>query len=240
MSDEIVIGIDLGTTFSAMAYINAHGKPEIISNREGERTTPSVVYFEEDGTPVIGQAARNQAIVEPSRTVRFIKREMGNPSYRFNICGHDWLPEYLSALILKKLKTDAEAQLGVAVNRAVISVPAYFKDSQREATRQAAQMAGLEVLRIVNEPTAAALAYGRDKIDGNQTILVYDFGGGTFDATIMRIEGNRFTILGTDGNARLGGKDIDQRLVDHLAEEFQRSGLELGLRHDVHGMTLVT
>ena len=145
MSDEIVIGIDLGTTFSAMAYINAHGKPEIISNREGERTTPSVVYFEEDGTPVIGQAARNQAIVEPSRTVRFIKREMGNPSYRANIDGHDWLPEYLSALILKKLKTDAEAQLGVAVNRAVISVPAYFKDAQREATRQAAQMAGLEV-----------------------------------------------------------------------------------------------
>ena len=223
MSDEIVIGIDLGTTFSAMAYINAHGKPEIISNREGERTTPSVVYFEEDGTPVIGQAARNQAIVEPSRTVRFIKREMGNPSYRANIDGHDWLPEYLSALILKKLKTDAEAQLGVAVNRAVISVPAYFKDAQREATRQAAQMAGLEVLRIVNEPTAAALAYGRDKIEGNQTILVYDFGGGTFDATIMRIEGNRFTILGTDGNARLGGKDIDQRLVDHLAEEFQRA-----------------
>lgn len=222
MSDGVIVGIDLGTTFSAMAYINAHGKPEIISNREGERTTPSVIFFEEDGTPVVGQAARNQAIVEPARTIRFIKREMGNPSYRVNIDGEDRFPEYLSALILKKLKADAESQLGEPVTRAVISVPAYFKDAQREATRQAAQMAGLEVLRIINEPTAAALAYGRDKVEGRQTILVYDFGGGTFDVTIMRVEGNKFTILGTDGNAKLGGKDVDQRLVDHLAEEFQR------------------
>ena len=222
MDNAVILGIDLGTTFSAMAYINSHGKPEIISNREGERTTPSVVFFEKDGAPVVGQAARNQAIVEPSRTIRFIKREMGNPSFRVNIDGEDRFPEYLSALILKKLKADAEAHLGKPVTRAVVSVPAYFKDAQREATRQAAQMAGLEVVRIINEPTAAALAYGRDKVEGRQTILVYDFGGGTFDVTIMRVEENRFTILGTDGNAKLGGKDIDQRLVDHLAEEFQR------------------
>ena len=222
MSEGIIVGIDLGTTFSAIAYINSHGKPEVISNREGERTTPSVIFFEEDGTPVVGQAARNQAIVEPGRTIRFIKREMGNPSYRVNIDGEDRFPEYLSALILKKLKVDAEAQLGQPITRAVISVPAYFKDAQREATRQAAQMAGLEVLRIINEPTAAALAYGRDKVKGRQTILVYDFGGGTFDVSIVRVEDNKFTILGTDGNAKLGGKDVDQRLVDHLAEEFQR------------------
>lgn len=235
MSDGVIVGIDLGTTFSAMAYINAHGQPEIISNREGERTTPSVIFFEQDGTPVVGQAARNQAIVEPARTIRFIKREMGNPSYRVNIDGEDRPPEYLSALILKKLKTDAEAQLGKAITRAVISVPAYFKDAQREATRQAAQMAGLDVLRIINEPTAAALAYGRDKVKGRQTILVFDFGGGTFDVTLMRVEDNRFTILATDGNAKLGGKDIDQRLVDHLAEEFQREhALDLRAERSTH------
>jgi molecular chaperone DnaK len=233
MSEEIIVGIDLGTTFSAIAYVNEHGKPEIIPNREGERTTPSVIFFEEDGNPIVGTEARNQAIIEPRRTVRFVKREMGNPSYRANIDGKDYFPEDLSAMILKKLKNDAEASLGKEINKAVISVPAYFKDAQREATRQAGQIAGLEVIRIVNEPTAAALAYGLDKVEGDQTILVYDFGGGTFDVTIMQIKGKEFTILATDGDAMLGGKDIDARLVEYFAEEFQREH-DVDLRLDAH------
>jgi molecular chaperone DnaK len=236
MSDKIIIGIDLGTTFSAVAYVNEHGKPEIISNREGERTTPSVVFFEEgSGSPIVGREARNMAIIEPRRTVRFVKREMGNPSFRVNIDGKEYFPEDLSALILKKLKNDAEAALGVEITKAVISVPAYFKDAQREATRQAGQIAGLEVIRILNEPTAAALAYGLDKTKGNQTILVYDFGGGTFDVTVMRIEDTTFTILATDGDAMLGGKDIDGRLVEYFAEEFQREhGIDLRTEPHTH------
>jgi molecular chaperone DnaK len=233
MSEEIIVGIDLGTTFSAIAHVNEHGKPEIIPNREGERTTPSVIFFEEDGNPIVGSEARNQAITEPRRTIRFVKREMGNPSYRANIDGKDYFPEDLSAMILKKLKNDAEASLGKEISKAVISVPAYFKDAQREATRQAGQIAGLEVIRIVNEPTAAALAYGLDKVEGRQTILVYDFGGGTFDATVMQINGREFTILATDGDAMLGGKDIDARLVEYFAEEFQREH-EVDLRLDPH------
>ena len=222
MGTEIIVGIDLGTTFSAIAYIDKHGRPEIIPNREGERTTPSVIFFEEDGTPIVGQIARNQAIISPRRTVRWIKRDMGNPSFRLNIDGKDYLPEDLSAMILKKLKSDAEAYLGVPIEKTVISVPAYFKDAQREATRQAAEIAGLNVVRIINEPTAAALAYGRERIEEQHTFLVYDFGGGTFDATLMRVEGKKFTVLGTDGDAKLGGKDIDARIADYLAEEFQR------------------
>jgi len=222
MTTGVIVGIDLGTTFSAVAYIDKFGKPAIIPNREGERTTPSVIFFEEDGSPTVGEAARHQAMIAPRRTVRFIKTEMGNPSYRLNIDGKEYQPEVLSALILKKLKNDAEAILGGPVDRAVISVPAYFKDAQREATRKAAEIAGLEVVRIINEPTAAALAYGRDRVGGEQTILVYDFGGGTFDATVMRIEGTAFTILGTDGDSKLGGKNIDARIVDFLADEFQR------------------
>ncbi|MBV2137117.1 MAG: Hsp70 family protein [Candidatus Thiodiazotropha sp. (ex Ctena orbiculata)] len=221
MSDNAIIGIDLGTTFSAVAYINNYGKAEVIPNREGDRTTPSVVFFEDDNTPVVGEAARNQAIINPLRTVRAIKREMGNPSYRLNISGKEYFPEDLSAMILKKLKADAESFTGQQIEKAVISVPAYFKDAQREATRQAGEIAGLDVVRIVNEPTAAALAYGAEKVTGAQTIVVYDFGGGTFDVTVMRIEGNSFTVLATDGDAKLGGKDIDGRLVDYLAEEFQ-------------------
>jgi molecular chaperone DnaK len=233
MGDEVIIGIDLGTTFSAVAYVNQHGKPEIISNREGDRTTPSVIFFEEGGGPIVGKEARNLAIIEPRRTVRFIKREMGNPSYRFNVDGQDHFPEDLSALILKKLKNDAEAFLGIEISKAVISVPAYFKDAQRESTRHAGQIAGLEVIRILNEPTAAALAYGLDKAKGDQTILVYDFGGGTFDVTLMSITGNEFTILATDGDSKLGGKDIDARLVEYFAEEFQRSH-DIDLRTEPH------
>ncbi|MBV9929095.1 MAG: Hsp70 family protein [Acidobacteria bacterium] len=235
MSEEVIVGIDLGTTFSAIAYVNEHGRPEVIPNREGERTTPSVIFFEEGGNPIVGAEARNQAIVEPRRTVRFVKREMGNPSYRVNVDGKDYFPEDLSAMILKKLKNDAEAFLGKEVSKAVISVPAYFKDAQREATRQAGSIAGLDVIRIVNEPTAAALAYGFDKVEGNQTILVYDFGGGTFDVTVMRVQGKEFTILATDGDAMLGGKDIDALLVEHFAEEFQREhGIDLRLDPHTH------
>jgi molecular chaperone DnaK len=233
LSEEVIVGIDLGTTFSAIAYVNAYGKPEVIPNREGDRTTPSVIFFEPDGTPIVGKEARHQALVDPRRAVRFIKREMGNPSFRFNVNGQDYFPEDLSALILKKLKADAEAYLGKPVKKAVISVPAYFKDAQRECTRQAGKIAGLVVIRIINEPTAAALAYGLDKAEGNQTILVYDFGGGTFDVTVMRVEGQRFTILATDGDSHLGGKDIDERLVDYFAEEFMRA-YWMDLRQEPH------
>ena len=221
MSEEIIVGIDLGTTFSAIAYVNSYGKPEIIPNLEGERTTPSVIFFEEDdGTPIVGQTAFNQAITNPERTVRFVKRQMGNPSFRFNVDGEDYLPETLSAIILKKLKNDAEERLGKEIKRAVISVPAYFKDAQREATKQAAEIAGLEVIRIINGPTAAALAYGLDK-EEDQTILIYDFGGGTFDVTILKVAGREFTVLATDGDPQLGGSDVDAVLVKYLAEDFK-------------------
>ena len=234
MNDEVIVGIDLGTTFSAIAYINAHGKPEVIPNREGDRTTPSVVFFEEGGNPIVGREARNQAIIEPRRTIRFVKREMGNPSFRFNVDGKDYFPEDLSAMILKKIKNDAEEALGREVTKAVISVPAYFKDAQREATRQAGRIAGLDVIRIVNEPTAAALAYGLEK-SGDQTLLVYDFGGGTFDVTVMKIAGSEFTILATDGDATLGGKDVDGRLVEFFSEEFQRQhGIDLRTEPHTH------
>ncbi len=226
--DELIVGIDLGTTASAISYINVYGKPEIIPNREGDRTTPSVIFFEADGMPIVGKEARNLALVEPSRVVRFIKREMGNPSYRFNVDGRDYFPEDLSAIILRKLKNDAEAYLGQEVCKAVISVPAYFKDAQRECTRQAGEIAGLDVVRIINEPTAAALAYGLERSEEKQIILIYDFGGGTFDVTIMRMEGNTFTIFATDGNSDLGGKEIDERLVNYFAEEFLKTyGMDL-------------
>ena len=228
MSEEVVVGIDLGTTFSAIAVLNEHGRPEIIPNREGKRTTPSVIFFEDDGNPIVGEEARNQAIIAPRRTVRFVKREMGNPSFRLDLDGKEYFPEDLSALILKKLKGDAEEYLAGPVTKAVISVPAYFKDAQREATRQAGEIAGLKVVRIINEPTAAALAYGIEHEDEDQVILVYDFGGGTFDVTMMKKVGNEFTILSTDGDSQLGGKDIDARLVEYLAEEFI----------DAHGMDL--
>lgn len=233
MGEEIIVGIDLGTTFSAIACVNQHGKPQVIPNRAGERTTPSVIFFEEEGTPIVGAEARNQALVEPRRVVRFVKREMGNPSFRFNVDGEEFLPEDLSGLILKKLKHDAEDFLGQEVHKAVISVPAYFKDAQREATRQAGQIAGLEVVRIVNEPTAAALAYGLEKSDDSQNILVYDFGGGTFDVTLMKVNGKEFTILATGGDAQLGGKDIDAQLVEFFAEEFQREH-DIDLRIEPH------
>lgn len=235
MSDEIIVGIDLGTTFSAIAYIDQYGKPQIIPPREGgvNRTTPSVIFFDEDHNPIVGEEARNQAMIEPLRIARFVKRDMGTSSPIINIDGKDFFPEDLSALILKKLKHDAETSLNKEIHKAVISVPAYFKDAQREATRQAGQLAGLEVIRIINEPTAAALAYGLEKAKGTQIILVYDFGGGTFDVTLMKVENKEFTILATDGDAMLGGKDVDSRLVEYFAEEFQRE-YDIDLRIEPH------
>jgi molecular chaperone DnaK len=235
VNEEVILGIDLGTTFSAVAYINQHGKPEIIPPREDSltRTTPSVIFFDEDGEPIVGEEARNQALSQPRRTVRWVKREMGDPSFRFNVDGKEYFPEDLSALILTKLKNDAEAHLGTTVTKAVISVPAYFKDDEREKTKSAGEIAGLDVVRIINEPTAAALAYGLDKAQDDQTILVYDFGGGTFDITIMTAKGKEFKIVATDGDAKLGGKDIDALLVDYFAEQFQREH-EIDLRVEPH------
>jgi molecular chaperone DnaK len=228
MGEPIVLGIDLGTTFSAMAHINRHSMPEVIPNAEGKRTMPSVVYFADDGTPIVGQIARNQALADPRRAAQFIKRHMGDPSYRLTIDGVDHVPEDLSALILKKLKEDAEAHLGESVTRAVISVPAYFKDAQRRATQLAGEIAGLDVFAILNEPTAAALAYGLTSADRARTLLIYDFGGGTFDVTILRIEGNEFTVLATGGDSQLGGMDVDQRLADHLADQYaMQRGVDL-------------
>lgn len=231
MTDEqpIIVGIDLGTTFSAIAHIDQYGKPEVIENREGHRTTPSVIYFDGEN-PIVGIEASRMAMIEPKRTVECIKREMGNPSYRFAVDGKDYFPEDLSAMILRKLKIDAETVLGRSVEKAVISVPAYFKDSQREATKQAGKIAGLDVIRILNEPTAAALAYGLDKGLASQIVLVYDFGGGTFDVTLMKVEDRQFTVLATDGDSMLGGRNIDARLVDWFAEEVLRErGVDLRL-----------
>ena len=232
--EELIVGIDLGTTFSAIASVDEYGKPEIIENREGGRTTPSVIFFDGEN-PIVGVVASRMVLLDSKRTVECIKREMGNPSYRFNVGGKDYFPEDLSALILRKLKLDAEAALGHPIERAVISVPAYFKDAQRKSTKQAGKIAGLDVVRILNEPTAAALAYGLEKSSGAQTLLVYDFGGGTFDVTVMKVENREFTILATDGHAKLGGKEIDRRLVKWFAEEVQRErGVDLRLDPRTH------
>ncbi len=228
VSEPYRLGIDLGTTFSAMAHINQHGMPEVIPNAEGKRTTPSVIYFADDGSIVVGQLARNQALADPGRTVQHIKREMGDSSYRVMIDGVEHVPEDLSAIILRKLKDDAEAHLGGPVGSAVISVPAYFKDAQRRATQLAGEIAGLDVLAIVNEPTAAALAYGVTSTTAPRTLLIYDFGGGTFDVTILRIDGQEFSVLATDGDARLGGVDVDERLADFLAGQYcEQRGVDL-------------
>jgi molecular chaperone DnaK len=227
VSDAPVVGIDLGTTFSAVAAIDRHGQPRVLANSEGRRTTPSVVFLEPGGGVVVGEQARNQALADPGRTVQFIKRQMGESGFSLTIDGIDYVPEAISALILEKLRSDASAALGAEVTRAVISVPAYFKDTQREATRQAGEIAGLDVVAIINEPTAAAIAYGLAR-GQHRHVLVYDFGGGTFDVTILRIDGNEFTVIATDGDARLGGIDVDDRVAGHLAERFlEHHGVDL-------------
>ena len=214
-----IIGIDLGTTNSCVAVMEG-GEPVVIPNAEGARTTPSVVAFTKNGERLVGQVAKRQAVTNPDRTIISIKRDMGTDR-RISIDGKDYAPQDISAMILMKLKADAEAYLGETVTQAVITVPAYFSDSQRQATKDAGRIAGLEVLRIINEPTAAALAYGLDKDDSHK-ILVYDLGGGTFDVSLLEIGDGVFEVLATNGNTRLGGDDFDQRIIDYLAAEFKK------------------
>lgn len=220
-----VIGIDLGTTNSCVAVMEG-GEPVVIPNAEGSRTTPSVVAFSKTGERLVGQVAKRQAITNPERTVISIKRDMGT-NRKVKIDDREYSPQEISAMILQKLKADAEAYLGEKVTQAVITVPAYFSDAQRQATKDAGRIAGLEVLRIINEPTAASLAYGLDK-EHDQKILVFDLGGGTFDVSILEIGDGVFEVLATSGNNRLGGDDFDQRIIDWLAEEFKKEhGIDL-------------
>ena len=221
----ITIGIDLGTTFSAVAVMEA-GKSVIIPNAEGTRTTPSVVHVRDEEI-IVGQVARNQAVVDPAHTIRSIKRKMGT-NEKIEIDGKQHTPEQISAMILQKLKRDAEAYLGQPVQNAVITVPAYFNDSQRQATKNAGEIAGLNVLRIINEPTAAALAYGLDKQDKEHTILVFDFGWGTFDVSILELGGGVFEVKATSGDNYLGGDDIDDLISNHIMDMFKKSsGIDL-------------
>lgn len=220
-----VIGIDLGTTNSVVAVMEG-GQPKIIQNAEGARTTPSVVSFQANGDRLVGATAKRQAITNPENTIASIKRHMGT-DYKVNINGKDYTAPEISAMILQKLKTDAESFLGEKITQAVITVPAYFNDSQRQATKDAGKIAGLEVLRIVNEPTAAALAYGLDK-DTDEKILVYDLGGGTFDVSILDLGDGIFEVLSTNGNTKLGGDDFDNRIVEWIADEFKKTnGIDL-------------
>jgi len=220
-----IIGIDLGTTNSCVAVMEG-GEPVVIPNAEGARTTPSVVAFAKNGERLVGQVAKRQAVTNPDRTIISIKRDMGTDR-RIELDGKDYTPQDISAMILMKLKSDAEAYLGETVTQAVITVPAYFSDSQRQATKDAGRIAGLEVLRIINEPTAASLAYGLDKEDSHK-ILVYDLGGGTFDVSLLEIGDGVFEVLATNGDTHLGGDDFDQRIIDYLASEFKKeNGIDL-------------
>lgn len=220
------IGIDLGTTNSCVAVME-NGEPVVIANAEGARTTPSVVAFQKDGERLVGQVAKRQAVSNPDRTVSSIKRHMGS-DYKVNIDGKSYTPQEISAMILTKLKKDAESYLGGTVTDAVITCPAYFTDSQRQATKDAGKIAGLNVLRIINEPTAAALAYGLDKEGKTQKVIIYDLGGGTFDVSIMEIGDGVFEVLATNGNNMLGGDDFDKRIMDYLVSEFKaKEGIDL-------------
>ena len=220
-----VIGIDLGTTNSCVAVMEG-GEPVVIANSEGGRTTPSVVAFSKTGERLIGQVAKRQAITNPERTIISIKRDMGSDK-RVNIDDKTYTPQEISAMVLQKIKADAESYLGEKVTQAVITVPAYFSDAQRQATKDAGKIAGLEVLRIINEPTAAALAYGLDK-ESDQKILVFDLGGGTFDVSILEIGDGVFEVLATHGNNKLGGDDFDERIIDYLVDTFKKeNGIDL-------------
>jgi molecular chaperone DnaK len=225
MASEKILGIDLGTTNSCMAIMEG-GKSTIIPNGEGGRTTPSVVGFTKDGERLVGSLAKRQSITNPAGTVLSVKRGMGSDK-KYTISGKTYTPQEISAMILQKLKTDAEAYLGETISKAVITVPAYFNDSQRQATKDAGKIAGLDVLRIINEPTASALAYGIDKED-DRTIVVYDLGGGTFDVSILTLGDGVFEVQATAGDNQLGGDDFDQRVVDYLVDEFKKSsGIDL-------------
>lgn len=221
-----VVGIDLGTTFSAIAHVNDHAQEEIIPNTESERITPSVIMFEDD-LVTVGKIAKQQANAVPEQIVEFVKREMGKPKgmsegeYLREFNGKEYSAEELSALILQKLKQDAEADLNEEITDVVITVPAYFKDAERQATRIAGEIAGLNVLQVVNEPTAAALAYGIDQHGSDQTCFVFDLGGGTFDVTIMKVSGSKLEMIGTNGDHRLGGKDWDDKIITYVAQKFE-------------------
>src|SRR5918999_1020562 len=222
------VGIDLGTTNSVVAVLEG-GEPTVIPNAEGSRTTPSVVGFSKGGEIVVGEVAKRQAITNPDRTVRSIKREMGRKDWSIDVDGKKWTPQEISAQILGKLKRDAEAYLGDKVTQAVVTVPAYFDDAQRQATKEAGQIAGLEVLRIINEPTAAALAYGLDK-QSDQTILVFDLGGGTFDVSLLEIGEGVFEVKATSGDTSLGGDDWDQAVIDWMVKRFKDNhGVDLSV-----------
>ena len=221
-----VIGIDLGTTNSCVAVMEG-GEPVVIANAEGSRTTPSVVGFQKDGERLVGQIAKRQAVANSDRTVISIKRHMGS-DYKVTIDGKQYSPQEISAMILAKLKKDAEAYLGEPVKDAVITCPAYFTDSQRQATKDAGKIAGLNVLRIINEPTAAALAYGLDKDKTSHKVMIYDLGGGTFDVSILDIGDGVFEVLATNGNCMLGGDDFDKRIMDYVVDDFKaKEGIDL-------------
>lgn len=221
-----IIGIDLGTTNSCVAVMEG-GEPVVIPNPEGNRTTPSVVAFAKDGERMVGGTAKRQAVANSDRTISSIKRHMGS-NYKVTIDDKNYTPQEISGMILTKLKSDAEAYLGEKVDKAVITVPAYFTDAQRQATKDAGKIAGLEVLRIINEPTAAALAYGADKDNSNHKILIYDLGGGTFDVSILELDDGMFQVLATCGNNKLGGDDFDKRIMDYIVSEFKKSdGIDL-------------
>lgn len=222
-----ILGIDLGTTNSCMAVMEG-GEAVVIPNAEGARTTPSVVGFSKKGEKLVGQVAKRQAVSNPENTVYSIKRHMGDANYRVTLQGKQYTPQEISAMILQKLKSDAEAYLGEKITQAVITVPAYFNDAQRQATKDAGAIAGLDVLRIINEPTAASLAYGLDKGHEEQTILVYDLGGGTFDVSVLELGGGVFEVKSTSGDTHLGGDDFDQRIVNYLLAEFRKiEGIDL-------------
>ena len=225
-----IIGIDLGTTNSCVAVYEG-GEPTVITNPEGSRTTPSVVAFSKTGERMIGQVAKRQAITNPDKTVMSIKRHMGS-NYKVTIDDKNYTPQEISAMVLQKLKADAESYLGTTVSQAVITVPAYFSDAQRQATKDAGKIAGLEVLRIIHEPTAAALAYGIDKDGINQKVMIFDLGGGTFDVSILEISDGVFEVLATNGNTMLGGDDFDNRIIDWIATEFMKENGGIDLRKD--------
>src|ERR671933_1185054 len=221
------VGIDLGTTNSVVAVLEG-GEPTVIANAEGGRTTPSVVAFAKSGEPLVGEVAKRQAVTNVDRTIRSVKRHMGDSSWKVDIDGKSYNPQEISARVLQKLKRDAESYLGETITDAVITVPAYFNDAERQATKEAGTIAGMNVLRIVNEPTAAALAYGLDKGEKEQTILVFDLGGGTFDVSLLEIGDGVVEVRATSGDNHLGGDDWDQRVVDHLVKTFNaQHGIDL-------------
>ena len=221
-----IIGIDLGTTNSCVAVMEG-GEPVVITNSEGARTTPSVVSFQANGERLVGQIAKRQAITNPEHTIISIKREMGT-DHKTHVDDKVYSPQEISAMILQKIKADAEAYLGEPVTQAVITVPAYFNDAERQATKDAGRIAGLEVLRIINEPTAASLAYGLDKTEHSEKIFVYDLGGGTFDVSILELGDGVFEVLSTNGDTKLGGDDFDKKIMDYIAETFKaENGIDL-------------